>query len=145
MFYSFHFIVLFFTEEYKIIEKTSCVDLAITDKVSRTALHYAVSSFEYASFDNADIVYVLAKAGAPIQARNSDGQTALDLARKNNCESIVKILTKLLAMEPYNKPATPYEKVRILFRIAILFVCFFNLYFIYFNFLKVLNSRGDYE
>ncbi len=99
------------TEEFSWIEKTSSVDLSVCDQSGWTAGHHAVSSLDHATFDNSEIVYLLAKAGAPLEARNTAGQTVMDLARSTDAPNIVKVLNKLLALEPYNKPPQAYESV----------------------------------
>ncbi|CAG5125123.1 unnamed protein product, partial [Candidula unifasciata] len=57
--------------EYTSIQKTSPVDLSLADKNGWTAVHHAVCSLSYATFDNAEIVYILARAGAPLEAKNT--------------------------------------------------------------------------
>ncbi|KAH9523062.1 hypothetical protein Btru_065649 [Bulinus truncatus] len=96
--------------EFTSIEKTSTADLSITDKNGWTAVHHAASSLEYGTFDNAEIVYLLGKAGAPLETKNKADQTPMELAQKNNAENIVKVLNKLLALPPYNKPSEPFVK-----------------------------------
>ncbi|XP_012945468.1 poly [ADP-ribose] polymerase tankyrase [Aplysia californica] len=95
--------------EYKSIEKTSPVDLSVSDKNGWTATHHAVCSLEQATFDNAEIVFLLGKAGAPLEAKNNAGETAMDLARRTDAPKIVKVLNRLLAAEPYSKPAQAFD------------------------------------
>ncbi|BFZ11859.1 hypothetical protein BsWGS_14898 [Bradybaena similaris] len=95
---------------YTSIQKTSPVDLSLTDKSGWTAAHHAVCSLSHATFDNAEIVYILAKAGAPLEAKNSIGETVMDLAQKTDAENIVKVLNKLLVEAPYNKEPQPFVR-----------------------------------
>lgn len=97
---------------YTSIQKTSTVDLSVTDKSGWTAAHHAVCSLSHATFDNAEIVYILAKAGAPLEAKNNAGETVMDLAQKTDAENIVKVLNKLLVEAPYNKEPQPFVRVR---------------------------------
>jgi ankyrin repeat protein len=63
------------------------VDVNIPDKESeQTPLHYA------ASFDRPDAVEALLKAGADTKRRDRKGRTALDLAKAENHDRIVKLL-----------------------------------------------------
>ncbi|XP_059138557.1 poly [ADP-ribose] polymerase tankyrase-like isoform X2 [Physella acuta] len=94
--------------EFTSIQKTSPVDLVVSDKNGWTAVHHAVCSLDHATFDNAEIVYLLGKAGAPLEAKNKAGETPMQLAQKTNAEKIVKVLNKLLVLEPYNKEPQPY-------------------------------------
>ncbi|KAI8784708.1 poly [ADP-ribose] polymerase tankyrase [Biomphalaria glabrata] len=96
--------------EFISIEKTSAVDLSIVDKNGWTAVHHAVCSLEYGTFDNAEIVYLLGKAGASLEAKNKSDQTPMELAQKSNAENIVKVLNRLLALPPYNKPSEPFVR-----------------------------------
>ena len=51
------------TEQYKSIQKTSPCDLTLKDSKGWTAAHHAVCSLKDATFDNAEIVYLLGNAG----------------------------------------------------------------------------------
>ncbi|CAL1535690.1 unnamed protein product [Lymnaea stagnalis] len=97
-------------KEFTNIVKTSQVDLALSDKNGWSAVHHAVCSLEHATFDNAEIVYLLGKAGAPLEAKNKAGQTPMDLAQKTDAEKIAKVLNKLLALEPYNREHKPFVR-----------------------------------
>lgn len=83
----------------------------MSDKNGWTAVHHAVCSLDHATFDNAEIVYLLGKAGAPLEAKNKAGETPMQLAQKTNAEKIVKVLNKLLVLEPYNKESQPFVGV----------------------------------
>ena len=93
------------------MEKTSSVDLSKGDKNGWTAAHHAVCSLEQATFDNAEIVYLLGKAGAPLEAKTNSGETLMMLAQRTGAPQVVKVLNKLLALEPYNKPMEEYTAV----------------------------------
>ncbi|GFO49166.1 poly [ADP-ribose] polymerase [Plakobranchus ocellatus] len=77
------------------ISKTSSVDLAKTDPEGWTALHHAVCPLAAATFDNAEIVFLLCKAGASLDVKNKAGETPADLARKHDAEKIFSQLKKL--------------------------------------------------
>ena len=69
--------------EYRAIKKTSAVNLNATDKHGWTALHYAVCPLAEGTYDNDEMVFVLVKAGAKADAKNSDGSTPLKSAINN--------------------------------------------------------------
>lgn len=66
----------------------SGVDINAQDKWGCTALHHVA----YFNYDN--IVKLLLEYGADYLLKNSDGDTALNLAEKNNSVEAIKILIK---------------------------------------------------
>ena len=60
-----------------------------------------------ATFDNTEIVFLLCKAGAPLEAKNKAAETPADLARKHNAEKIFGQLQKLGLQDD-----EPFVKVR---------------------------------
>ncbi|GFR67750.1 poly [ADP-ribose] polymerase [Elysia marginata] len=90
---------------FETVPKTSSVDLSKADPQGWTALHHAVCPLAAATFDNTEIVFLLCKAGAPLEVQNKAGDTAADLARKHNSEKIFRQLQKLGL-----KDDKPFEK-----------------------------------
>lgn len=80
---------------FESVAKTSSIDLSKTDPRGWTALHHAVCPLAAATFDNTEIIFLLCKAGAPLDVQNKAGDTAADLARKHNAEKIFNQLRKL--------------------------------------------------
>ena len=77
------------------MSKTSSIDLSKVDSQGWTALHHAVCPLADATFDNAEIVFLLCKSGAPLEVKNRAGETPADLAKKHNAEKIFRQLQKL--------------------------------------------------
>ncbi|KAL4238217.1 hypothetical protein ACF0H5_002929 [Mactra antiquata] len=86
-------------DDFETVEKTSSVDLSATDKAGWSVIHHVVSPLEYGTFDNEEILYVLAKAGAPLTTENKEGLTPLKMALKVGAANIARRLQSLLNIE----------------------------------------------
>ena len=89
--------------EYETVEEllveliTSGIDINTQDEDGNTALHKAVSYNNNGKFCNNDeIVELLVKNGAKIDVLNARGQTAIDIARDFNNDTIVEFLAYIL-------------------------------------------------
>ena len=78
------------------VKKTSSVNLNATDRRGWTALHYVAVPLEMGTLDNDELVFVLGKAGAKLDVRNSDGKTPLDLALTNCAPRVAAMLQTLM-------------------------------------------------
>lgn len=65
------------------MEKTSPVDLDLTDTQGLTTIHHAVCSLDYGTYDNPEMVFVLAKAGANITKRDHAGMNEFFMISEN--------------------------------------------------------------
>ena len=91
-----HYTASFYSQEEK-IEKLKIAKLLmqyinnLNEPTNRgwTPLHIA------AAFNNEEIVELLIENGASYKEINSDGQTALDIAKENNHKNIIDLLSKL--------------------------------------------------
>ena len=81
------------------MKKTSSVNLNATDSHGWTALHYAAAPLELGTFDNDELVFVLGKAGAKLDIRNSAGETPLDLALANCAPRVAAMLQTLMGVD----------------------------------------------
>lgn len=72
------------------------MDLAATDKFGWTVIHHLVSPLDYGTFDNEEMLYVLAKAGAPLDTENKQGETPLKMALRIGALKIARRLQGLL-------------------------------------------------
>ncbi|KAF7884619.1 uncharacterized protein EAF02_004955 [Botrytis sinoallii] len=93
------------------------VDVAATDNFQRTALHFAVQNDEGLN----DLVPVLVNAGTPINAQNSEGDTALNIFLNDlQLESDKRVLLLLSLGADYSIPnnngLTALDKVRKTFK-----------------------------
>ena len=84
---------------YVPVKKTSSVNLNATDNRGWTALHYAAAPLELGTFDNDELVFVLGKAGAKLDIRNSAGETPLDLALANCAPRVAAMLQTLMGVD----------------------------------------------
>jgi len=74
-----------------LIEQGANVNL--TDERGNTALHYVASRFIVDIKLQITISQILVENGIDINIKNSKGETALDLAKENNYEEIISLLS----------------------------------------------------
>jgi hypothetical protein len=98
--------VCIFTDDFEIVEKTSNVDLTVTDKFGWTVIHHLVSPLDYGTFDDEEILYVLAKAGAPLVTESKRGETPLKMALRIGAKKVASRLQALLNVEEDKKVNT---------------------------------------
>jgi ankyrin repeat protein len=63
-------------------------DASAKDKNNNTPMHYA------AGYGRVDIVELLVEAGGSVTTKNVDGKSALDVAKLNDQDDVVKALEK---------------------------------------------------
>lgn len=82
--------------------------IAITaiDKYGRCAVHYMVSTCEYGTYENEEILSFFAKCKVPLDSKDSSGKTILDYAKELRLEKLLKGVQKALNM--------PLTEVRVL-------------------------------
>ncbi|XP_025104527.1 LOW QUALITY PROTEIN: tankyrase-like protein [Pomacea canaliculata] len=100
------------TEKYHTVEKTSPVDLDLTDTQGLTTIHHAVCSLDYGTYDNPEMVFVLAKAGANITKRDHAGLPPLEWALLRGAPKIAKIIQEIVGrpVEEQDKPTySPFD------------------------------------
>ncbi|GAB1609603.1 poly [ADP-ribose] polymerase tankyrase-like isoform X2 [Argonauta hians] len=81
------------------VEKTSSVNLNYTDNDGRTVLHHLVCPLEYGTYDNDEILYVLFKAGAPLEYEDTAGLSPLKHTLMNGAPKLARMLQKLTNVE----------------------------------------------
>ncbi|XP_029642629.1 poly [ADP-ribose] polymerase tankyrase isoform X2 [Octopus sinensis] len=81
------------------VEKTSSVNLNYTDNDGRTVLHHLVCPLEYGTYDNDEILYVLFKAGAPLEYEDTAGLSPLKHTLMNGAPRLARMLQKLTNVE----------------------------------------------
>lgn len=72
------------------------ISVLAVDKYGRTAVHYLVSTCDYGTYENDEILNFFAKCKIPLDTKDSSGKTVLDYARELHLEKMVKNLRKLL-------------------------------------------------
>ncbi|XP_064602038.1 poly [ADP-ribose] polymerase tankyrase-like isoform X2 [Liolophura sinensis] len=99
--------------DYKAVEKTSTINLSATDRQGWTAIHHLVCPLELGTYDNEEILYVLAKAGAPLLQKDSAGLTPLDHALIRGAPRITRMLQELTGVDKtkLEKPIFPTRDV----------------------------------
>lgn len=75
------------------------MNLNAQDKSGWTALHHCVRPLSLGTFDNAEIVWTLAKAGANLNMKDKDGLTPLDMALKSGADKIAKIIQQIMKID----------------------------------------------
>lgn len=85
--------------EFEIVEKTSSVKLNAMDSQGWTAVHHLVCPLDYGTFDNEEILYVLAKVGADIQTKDNAGLSPLDHALIRGATQLARRLQMLSGVE----------------------------------------------
>lgn len=88
------------------VEKTSTVDLDITDSQGWTAIHHAVCPLDYGTYDNAELIYVLAKAGSSLTKKDHAGLPPLEWALLRGAPRIAQMIQELggVEVEKQDKP-----------------------------------------
>lgn len=81
------------------VEKTSIVNINCIDNDGRTVLHHLVCPLEYGTYDNDEILYVLFKAGAPLEFEDTAGLSPLKHALINGAPRLARMLQKLTGVE----------------------------------------------
>ena len=81
------------------VEKTSIVNINCIDNDGRTVLHHLVCPLEYGTYDNDEILYVLFKAGAPVEFEDTAGLSPLKHALINGAPRLARMLQKLTGVE----------------------------------------------
>ncbi|XP_045173685.2 poly [ADP-ribose] polymerase tankyrase-like [Mercenaria mercenaria] len=96
-------------DDFEVVVKTSSVDLTVKDKFGWTVIHHLVSPLDYGTFDDEEILFVLAKAGAPLDTENKQGETPLKMALRIGSQKVATRLQALLNVEEdkQEKPAQP--------------------------------------
>lgn len=96
-------------DDFETVEKTSAVDLKAVDENGWTVIHHLVSPLEFGTYDDEEILYILAKAGAPLETANKQGETPLKLALRIGAQMLSARIQSLLGVEPdkQEKPLTP--------------------------------------
>jgi len=81
------------TTIYFLIEQG--INLNLSDNDGNTALHYAVSILSiYSDSLKLKITQILVENGIDISIKNEWGNTALDIAKSDNLEEIISLLSK---------------------------------------------------
>ncbi|XP_061174017.1 poly [ADP-ribose] polymerase tankyrase-like isoform X2 [Saccostrea echinata] len=83
----------------KTITKTSDVNVNATDQQGWTAVHHTVCPLEVGTFDNVEILTVLAKCGAEIQKKDHAGLSPLDHALIRGACKLAAVLQELSGVE----------------------------------------------
>ncbi|XP_071119721.1 poly [ADP-ribose] polymerase tankyrase-like isoform X1 [Haliotis cracherodii] len=96
-------------KEYKPYKKVSKVNLNAVDMNGWTVMHHAVCPLSHGTFDNDEIVFILAKAGAKLNGRNKNGHTPLDLAINNGAFKVARMLQKLENINEKNMKLPKYQ------------------------------------
>ncbi|XP_052057851.1 poly [ADP-ribose] polymerase tankyrase-like isoform X2 [Mytilus californianus] len=101
-------------EEFETVEKTSDVRLNATDSQGWTAVHHLVCPLDYGTFDNEEILFVLAKVGADIQTKDNAGLSPLDHALIRGATQLARRLQILSGVEnsKLEKPVFPSIEVK---------------------------------
>ncbi|XP_067678954.1 poly [ADP-ribose] polymerase tankyrase-like isoform X2 [Haliotis asinina] len=100
-------------KKYKPFKNLSRVNLNAADKNGWTVMHHAACPLAYGTFDNDEIVFILAKAGATLNVKNKDGDTPLDLALRNGAFKIACMLQKLENISDRNMKKPKYQSTTV--------------------------------
>lgn len=92
-------VFVIFVDKFHIVEKTSPVDLDATDSQGWTAIHHAVCPLEYGTYDNAEMVFVLIKAGASLNRKDHTGLPPLEYALIRGAPKIAEMIQELGGVE----------------------------------------------
>ncbi|GAB6020532.1 hypothetical protein CHUAL_003215 [Chamberlinius hualienensis] len=76
--------------------KSSKVSLSQTDGHGWTVIHHLIRPFSCGTYDNADILHLLAEAGAPLDISNTAGFSPLQMAVQGRAHQLALALQKLL-------------------------------------------------
>ncbi|XP_059175605.1 poly [ADP-ribose] polymerase tankyrase-like [Physella acuta] len=90
--------------EFRPVKKTSNVNLAYKDNKGWTALHYTCRTHATGTFDNAEIAFVLVKAGAKLTVDFS-GLNPYQLALKTGADNVANVLRMHFNLTQQNKKA----------------------------------------
>ncbi|WAR19580.1 TNKS1-like protein [Mya arenaria] len=96
-------------DEFEVVVKTSPVNLAAVDNAGRNVVHHLVCPMDYGTFECEDHLYMLARAGAPLDIKDAAGDTPLQLALKNGAPRLVKRLQSLLKVESEKQEKVTYS------------------------------------
>ncbi|XP_046544640.1 poly [ADP-ribose] polymerase tankyrase-like [Haliotis rubra] len=96
-------------KKYKPFKNLSKVNLNTVDKNGWTVIHHAVCPLGHGTFDNDEIVFILAKAGTKLNVKNKDEDSPLDLALKNGAFKIARMLQKLENISEKNMKQPKYQ------------------------------------
>lgn len=102
------------TEEFETIEKTSDVNMNAADSQGWTAVHHLVCPLEYGTFDNEEMLFVLAKVGADIQKKDNAGLSPLDHALIRGATKLARRLQMISGIDSktMEKPVFPSIEVK---------------------------------
>lgn len=62
-------------------------------------MHHLVSPLDYGTFDDEEVLFVLAKVGAPLNTENKQGETPLKMALRIGAKSMATRLQTLLDVD----------------------------------------------
>ncbi|XP_055957133.1 poly [ADP-ribose] polymerase tankyrase [Patella vulgata] len=94
-------------KEYATVDKTSTVDVTCVDGLGWNVIHHVVASLDYGTFDNEELIYILAKAGASVTQKDKAGLSPLDHALIRGAPKSAAMIQKLMEIpeEKYEKPS----------------------------------------
>ncbi|XP_033625691.1 poly [ADP-ribose] polymerase tankyrase-like [Asterias rubens] len=93
------------------LQKTSKLNLNAVDSKGRTAIHYLMKSCNVGTYENVEVLELLARLKAKLSEIDADGKTPLDYAMESGSHKMAEALQKLTKVAPqrkvYPKPACP--------------------------------------
>ena len=101
-------------EEFETVEKTSDVNVNAADSQGWTAVHHLVCPLDYGTFDNEEMLFVLAKVAADIQKKDNAGLSPLDHALIRGASKLARRLQNLsgVNVDTMEKPVFPSIEVK---------------------------------
>ncbi|XP_038072455.1 poly [ADP-ribose] polymerase tankyrase-like isoform X2 [Patiria miniata] len=92
-------------------KKTSSINLNAVDSQGRTAVHYLMKTCDYGTYENVEMLELLAGVGAKLSERDHQGKTPLDYSMETGSQKMAAALQKLIRVKPHKKvrpkPASP--------------------------------------
>ncbi|XP_038073028.1 poly [ADP-ribose] polymerase tankyrase-like [Patiria miniata] len=81
-------------------EKTSSINLDAVDSQGRTAVHYLMKTCDYGTYENVEMLKLLARVGAKLSERDHQGKTPLDYSMETGSQKMAAALQKLTGVDP---------------------------------------------